>query len=191
MNTIELTETEVGIHPLIKMRWSPRAFSTRKIGKDSLEKIFTAASWAASAMNEQPWHYIYAINGTEGFEKLWSSLNPTNQIWTKNVPVIFAAFYRQNYSLNGKPNRAAMHDLGMANAHLMLQAVSEGIYGHLLGGFDKEKLADELQISGDLVPFVMGVLGYPGDPEKLEEPFRTRESKPRTRRSIEEFVVRV
>ncbi|HPF52117.1 MAG TPA: nitroreductase family protein [Draconibacterium sp.] len=191
MEAIELTETGVDIHQLIKERWSPRAFSSKKIPEALLKEIFTAASWAASAMNEQPWHYIYAENGTEGFEKLWSCLNPTNQIWTKNVPVIFAAFYHQNYRLNGKPNRAAMHDLGMANAQLLLQATSTGVYGHLMGGFDSGKLTETLETSNDLVPVVMGVLGYPGDPEKLEEPFRSRELKPRTRLSLDEFVEKV
>jgi len=191
METIEITETEVDIHPLIKKRWSPRAFSSKQIPEATLEEIFTAASWAASAMNEQPWQYFYALNGTEGFEKLWSCLNPTNQIWTKNVPVIFAAFYHQNYRLNGKPNRAAMHDLGMANAQLLLQATSVGVYGHLMGGFDGEKLRITLKTIDDLVPAVIGVLGYPGDPEKLEEPFRSREKLPRTRRNLEDFVDKI
>jgi len=188
---METIETDVDIYPLIKKRWSPRAFSSERIPEVEIKKIFTAASWAASAMNEQPWHYVYAINGTEGFDKLWSCLNPTNQIWTKNVPVIFAAFFHQNYRLNGKPNRAAMHDLGMANAQLLLQSTSLGISGHLIGGFDGEKLKENLETNSDLVPLVMGVLGYPGKPEELEEPFRSRELQPRTRRSLDDFVTKI
>lgn len=189
--TKKITETEVTIYPLFKERWSPRAFSPANIPEALLEEIFTAASWAASAMNEQPWHYVYALNGTSGFEKLWSSLLAGNQPWTRNAPVIFAAFYRPNYRQNGKPNRAAMHDLGMANAHLLLQATSKGIYGHLMGGFDKEKLAENLDTESDLVPMVMGVLGYPGNPESLEEPFRSREKLPRTRLPLNHFVNKV
>ena len=193
METIETRkrDTNEDIHPLFKKRWSPRAFVDDKILQKNLEEIFTAASWAASAMNEQPWHYVYAVNGTSGFIKLWSSLLPGNQPWTKNAPVIFAAFYRKDYRNNGKPNRAAMHDLGMANAHLLLEAASKGIYGHLIGGFDANKLSQSLDLDPNLVPMVMGVLGYPGNPEQLDEPYRSRETMPRTRLPLEEFVQEV
>jgi hypothetical protein len=40
---------------------------------------------------------------------------------------------------NGNVNRHAMHDVGAANQNLMLEATSEGIVGHLLGGFDMTK----------------------------------------------------
>lgn len=188
METNKLSETKIEMHPLFKDRWSPRAFSSREIPDVLINEIFTAASWAASAMNEQPWHYIYAENGTPGFEKMWSCLLANNQIWTKSAPIIFAAYYHPNYRLNGKPNRAAIHDLGMANAHLLLQATAKGIYGHLMGGFDREQLAKKLETGSDLVPAVMGVLGYPGDPNQLEEPFRSREKVPRIRRGLNEFV---
>lgn len=193
MKTFDSSEThiETDIHPLFKKRWSPRAFSEKEIPEELLNEIFTAASWAASSMNEQPWHYIYATSGTEGFQKLWSCLNTNNQIWTKNVPVLFAAFYHKNYRRNDRPNRVAMHDLGMANAHLLLQATSKDIYGHLMGGFDAEKLVESLKTADDLVPVAMGVLGYHGDPDQLEEPFRTREREPRTRRNLDEFVVKI
>lgn len=193
METIKTTSTEIqeDIHPLFKKRRSPRAFSEERIPEKQLKEIFAAASWAASAMNEQPWYYVYALNGTSGFIKLWSSLNAGNQPWTKNVPVIFAAFYRKNYRRNENPNRAAMHDLGMANAHLLLEATSKGISGRLMGGFDEEKLMKELEISNDYVPVVIGVLGYPADPDQLDEPYRSRESLPRTRRSLNEFVVKL
>ena len=193
MKTIEIQDVgiDADIHPLIKQRWSPRSFSDKRIPESLLREIFTAASWAPSAMNAQPWHYVYAVNGTSGFIKLWSALNAGNQPWARNAPVIFAAFYRQNYRVTGKPNRAAMHDLGMANANLLLEATSKGIYGHLIGGFDPEKLSKDLEPDGDLTPFLMGVLGYPGNPDQLEEPYRSRELRPRTRFKFEEFVHRL
>jgi len=184
-------ERDLEIHPLLKKRWSPRAFSDERIPEQQLKEIFTAASWAPSAMNEQPWVYVYAVNGTSGFVKLWSTFYKGNQPWTKNVPVIFAAFYRPNYSMNGMPNQAAMHDLGMANANLLLEATSKGIYGHIIGGFDANKLVETLELDDELVPMVMGVLGYPGDPEQLEEPYRSREVQKRSRKELNEFVVKL
>ena len=40
-----------------------------------------------------------------------------------------------------------MHDTGMANSFLILQAQSMGIHGHFMAGIDKAKLAELLQLS--------------------------------------------
>jgi nitroreductase len=185
---IKKTVSDHTIHPLIKKRWSPRSFSNEEIPEEALQHIFKAASWAASAMNEQPWRYIYAEKGTPGFEKLWNCLMPGNQPWTKDAPVIFVAIYNKFYESNGKLNRSALHDLGMANAQLLLQAASHDIYGHLMGGFQAEQVINALELEGHQVPFCMGVLGYLGDPEELDEPYRSRETAKRTRKNLREFV---
>jgi len=190
MDILEIKETitDLKLHPLIEKRWSPRAFSNEAIDEQDLEKIFTAASWAASSMNEQPWQYIYATKDTPEFEQLLQCLNPGNQSWSKNAPVIFVALYRTVYRKNNRPNRSALHDLGMANAQLLLQATALNIYGHLLGGFDSSKLEQFLSPGDELVPFCMGVLGYLGDPDILEEPHKTREVAERKRNSLDKIV---
>ena len=51
------TKTAVTRYPVadsIKNRWSPRSFSGEAIGEDKLHTILEAATWAFSAMNEQP-----------------------------------------------------------------------------------------------------------------------------------------
>lgn len=193
MNILEIKEAavEYDIHSLFQKRWSPRAFSSETIEEEALKKIFTAASWAASASNEQPWQYVYAIKGTPGFDKLWNCLNDGNKPWTAAAPVIFVALYRKTKKRTGKENKWAMHDLGMANAQLLLQATSLDIYGHLMAGFDAGKIRETLNLGEDLVPACMGVLGYLGDPEKLEEPNKTREKTARTRNSLNEFVYKL
>lgn len=190
MNILEIKEPAVDheIHPLLQKRWSPRAFSSDAIDEEDLNRIFTAASWAASASNEQPWQYVYATKDTPGFDKLWNCLNDGNKPWTATTPVIFVALYRKTKKRNGRENKWALHDLGMANAQLLLQATSLDIYGHLMAGFDAGKVRDTLNLSEDLVPGCMGVLGYLGDPEKLEEPNKSREKAERERNSLNEFV---
>ncbi len=176
------------IHPLIQKRWSPRAFSGEEISREVISEIFEAASWAASAMNEQPWQYIYATKGSEGYKKLWDLLSPGNQPWTKQAPVIFVALQRNTFAVNGSPNPWASHDVGMANAHLLLQAASKNVYGHLMAGFDGEKLKEEFNLLEDISPVCMGVLGYLGNPDSLYEPYKTRELENRTRKSLSEIV---
>ena len=62
--------TERQITSLIRNRWSPRSFSPEAISKEQLDTILEAATLAFSANNSQPWHYVYAHKGSEGFEKI-------------------------------------------------------------------------------------------------------------------------
>ncbi|QIA09030.1 nitroreductase family protein [Draconibacterium halophilum] len=179
------------IHPLLEKRWSPRAFSDKPVTEEDVNKIFTGASWAASARNEQPWKYVYGLKGTPGFDRLWECLLPGNQPWTKNAAVLFVALQRHTFESNGKTNKKAMHDVGLANAQLLLQAVSVDIYGHLMAGYDAGKAKETLRLNEDMSPVCMGALGYLGDANDLEEPFKSREREPRTRKPLEEFVTKL
>lgn len=184
-------KTKYTIHPLLEKRWSPRAFTTEPVKEEDVNEIFTGASWAASAMNEQPWQYVYALRDTPGFDTLWECLMPGNQPWTKNAAVLLVALQRNTYEKNGKPNKLAMHDVGMANAQLLLQATAKDIYGHLMAGFDAEKVKKELDLGEEVTPVCMGALGCLGDADDLEEPYKSRESAPRTRKPLEEFVTKL
>ena len=58
---IKEAKTEHKVHELIKKRWSARSFSEKEITQEELDTILEAAGWAFSAMNYQPWRYIYAF----------------------------------------------------------------------------------------------------------------------------------
>ena len=179
------------IHPMIRGRWSPRAFSEQPITQKMMEELFEAARWAPSAFNEQPWQFVYALKGTEGFEKLWACLSSGNQPWVKNAAAITVAMIRKTYVRNGKLNHWASHDLGLANAQLLVQAMSRDLYGHLMAGFDASKVVEMLNLSEDVEPICMGAFGYLGKPESLEEPYHTRELATRTRKPTSEFVTKL
>lgn len=180
--------TQFPVLDLIKERWSARSYSPKAISKEDASTLFEAASWAASANNEQPWEYIYAHKGTPGFDTIWEGLLPGNQPWNKNAAILIAAIARKTIAATGNPNGYADHDLGMANAHLLLQASSMEIHGHIMGGFDKAKLTAALNLTEDQALVCVISLGYLDAPEKLEEPFKTRELTPRSRKSVTAFV---
>ncbi len=189
---IKKATTDHPIHELICSRWSARSFSEKAIWQEDLETLLAAASWAFSANNGQPWRYVYAHHSdTEAFQKIWSCLMPGNQPWCANAAVLMVSLMRKQFD-NGKPNATAMHDLGAANATLMLQAISMSIYGHPMAGFDREKTIEALGLDTDLVePVAFIALGYLDEADKLEEPFKTRELTPRTRKSLGEFTERL
>ena len=48
------------ILPVLRDRWSPRAFADRPVDDAVVRSLFEAARWAASSFNEQPWRFIVA-----------------------------------------------------------------------------------------------------------------------------------
>ncbi len=176
------------VHPLIVKRWSPRSFSERMISDVQIAEIFEGASLAASAFNEQPWKYVYAKRGSEAFSDMRQCLSAGNQPWTEGAAVLVVSIARKILTRNGKYNAWAEHDVGMANAQLLLQAISKDIYGHCMAGFDKDKISRLLRLSEDEAPICMIALGYLGDPNALEEPYRSREKAHRTRKPLNEFI---
>lgn len=189
-NTIEIKTptTQFSVAPFITARFSPRSFAEKPIAQAALNALFEAASWAPSANNEQPWSYHFAHRGSDGFQQLWECLMPGNQPWAKNAAVLAVTSTRKLFAASGKPNVSAEHDLGMANANLLLQARALEIFGHPMGGFDKAKTAALLGFDENTQPVCIIALGYLDDPEKLEEPFLTRERTPRSRKAVGEFA---
>ncbi|MCC3156060.1 nitroreductase family protein [Hymenobacter sp. 15J16-1T3B] len=189
MSAHKHAQTHYPVVDVIKHRWSPRAFTPQPLSDDDLRTLFEAAAWAPSAMNEQPWRFIYAHREqTEAFQRIWNCLLPGNQPWAKHAAVLVVVLARKTMGANDAPNRHYLHDTGMATANLLLQAASMGIHGHVMGGFDMAKTQEALHLPADLEPATFLALGYVGEAEQLEEPFRSRELAPRSRKPLSEFV---
>ena len=175
------------VHELIRERWSPRAFSSKEITAYDMKTILEAATWAPSSSNEQPWRYQYAFKDTPGFTALWECLTGGNKPWTKNASVLMVCIAKKTFIRNDKDNRHYMHDCGLANENLLLQATSMDIYGHPMAGFDIDKTIVTLNLKKDDEPVCFIALGYLGNADQLDEPNRTRETEPRTRKPVEEI----
>jgi nitroreductase len=186
--SIKEGKSERPVNSLLLNRWSARSFAHQQISEQELETILEAASWAPSAMNEQPWRYIAALKqNPDGFKSLLNCLAPGNAIWAKNAAVLILCYAKKTYTQNGNLNISAGHDTGMANQNLLLQAISMHIYGHIMGGFDKNKARLDFNLNEDMEPICIIALGYLGEAEQLEEPFKEREITPRSRKPLSEF----
>jgi nitroreductase len=53
------------VHDLIRSRWSPVAFSLKRVEAEKLRSLFEAARWAPSSFNEQPWRFIVATRDSK------------------------------------------------------------------------------------------------------------------------------
>lgn len=175
------------IHDLISERWSPRTFADRPVEREKLYSILEAARWAASAANQQPWHFIIATKeNTDDHERLVATLWDLNIRWAKHAPVLILVVAKL-YDRPGK-EYTSFYDAGMAVGNLVTQAVDLGLVTHQMGGFDPDKARATLGIPQGYQPLAMIALGYPGTPDVLPDDLREREHAPRHRKSLEEFV---
>jgi len=177
-----------GIPELILKRWSPRAFAEREIPAGDLEKLFIAASWAASSSNEQPWRYLLGRRGDETYKKIFNSLVEFNQSWAKSAPVLLLSVAKKTFTQNASPNSYALHDTGAATAYLSLAATALGLHTHSMAGFNKDTARESFGIPSDYEIGAVTAVGYFGDPSSLPEKLYKTETTPRTRKPVAEFV---
>jgi nitroreductase len=189
MNEQKQAAPDHPIHELIARRWSPYAFADRPVSEDDLRSLFEAARWAASSYNEQPWRYIVATKANHAeFERLLSCLVEGNQVWAKAAPVLALGCTSLFFALNGKPNAAAVHDLGLASASLTLEATARGLFVHQMIGILPDKARQLYRIPESVQPLTGLAIGYAADPNILPKRLRERDLTPRTRKPLSEFV---
>ncbi len=181
--------TDYPIYAILAERWSPYAFKKRPILQTDLCSLFEAARWSASSYNEQPWSYMVATQeDPEHFQQLLSCLDEFNQSWAKDAPVLALGIASLKFTLNGKENRAAHHDLGAASGNIAVEATARGICVHQMIGILPEKARDLFKIPPDFEAWTAMAIGYPGDPTTLPDNFRERDLSVRQRKPLEQFV---
>jgi len=182
-------ETQYPIHDLLRRRWSPRAFSDRRVDPAIMRSLLEAARWAPSSYNEQPWSFIVATKDDPvEFGRLLSCLVEGNIQWAQHAPVLMVSVARLSFEDDGKPNRHAFHDVGLAVANLIVQATALGLVVHQMAGIFPDKIREPYGIPEGYEAVAGIALGYPGDPQSLPEGLRKRELAPRERKHLTEFV---
>ena len=181
-------DTQYPIHDLMRQRWSPRAFDDRSIELDKLRSLFEAARWAPSSNNEQPWRFLVATKDNKiEHDRLLNCLVEGNRQWAHRAPVLLLSVAKLQFD-DGSPNRHALHDTGMAVENLALQATVSGLVVHQMAGFLIDRARADCQIPEGYEPVAMMAVGYPGDLSRLPDRLRARETQPRVRQPVTEFV---
>jgi len=174
---------------IIQERWSPYAFSSNSVEEFKIKAMFEAAGYAPSCNNEQPWMFVFATqDDREVFDKYLGFMVESNRDWAKNAYALIISFARTKFSYNGKPNRYAFHDTGMAVSNLLLQALAFDVYVHQMGGFSVEKVKEYFKIGDDIEPIAMMAAGYIGDGENISPEVLKRDETRRPRKSVNEFT---
>jgi nitroreductase len=183
-------QVEYPVADIIENRRSRRAYAAQPIEPEKIKSLFEAARWAPSSMNEQPWAYMYATKDqTDLWNKLLDLLNESNRVWALHAPLLILSLSRKAHLRNGANNVFARYDNGAANTLLSIQATQLGLNVHQMGGYDRQKAIDSLNIPEAFEPLVVMAIGYPGDPESLSENLKIREGAPSERYTQEFFVM--
>jgi nitroreductase len=181
--------TDYPVHELIASRWSPYSFANRSVSDQDLRSIFEAARWASSSYNEQPWSFLVAKKEeADEFGRLLSCLVEANQKWAKSASVLALGISRLNSARNNEPNRAAIHDLGLAAANLVLEATARGLAVHQMIGIFPNKVRELYSVPEGYEPMTAIAMGYAGNPINLPEELRARDAARRPRKPLKEFV---
>ena len=181
-------DTQYHIHDLLRRRWSPRAFDDRPVEPEKLRSLFEAARWAPSSNNGQPWRFLVATKEHKAeYDRLLNCLVEGNQKWAHRAPVLLLSVAKLDFE-DGSPNRHALHDTGMAAENLSIQATALGLVVHQMAGFHIDLAQAGCQIPDGHEPVAMMAVGYPGDPALLSDRLRERETQPRVRKPLSEFL---
>jgi nitroreductase len=181
--------TDHPVNELIAARWSPYAFADRPVSRADLLSLFEAARWAASSYNEQPWSYVVATKEDPAeFARLLSCLVEGNQAWAKNTPVLAVGCTALNFTRNNNPNAAAVHDLGLASANLVLEATARGLVVHQMIGILPDRVRELYHVPAGVQPLTGLAIGYVADPATLPENLRPRDLARRQRKPLAQFV---
>ena len=184
-------DTRFPVHELIAERWSPIAFADRAVDAGTLGSLLEAARWAASSYNEQPWAFLVATkDDAEAHADLAACLVPANRAWAEAAPVLMLSVASTTFARNGKPNRHAYHDVGLAVGNLSVQAQASGLVLHQMAGFDAEEARRRLAIPDGWEPVAAIALGYPGAAADLPDELAARQNAPRARKPLAEMAFR-
>ena len=181
-------ECAAAVPDLIRNRWSPRAFLDRPVSDADLCAVLTAASWAPSSYNEQPWRFFVGRAGDATHEQLLAALGEFNRVWARKAPVLLLSIARRNFTHSGEPNRFALHDAGAAWATLALCATTLGLHTHAMAGFDPAAAREALAVPEEFEIGAMIALGYFGDHAALDGALLERETMERKRKPLADVV---
>lgn len=183
-------ESSFPLQELIRERWSPLALTGKRIPAETLGSLFEAARWAPSSYNEQPWVFLIATQDQpDEFQRMASCLVEANRVWAQRAYCLAISCAKLDFARNGKPNRHASHDVGLATQNLFIQAQSLGIACHPMAGFDPLAARELFQIPANVDPVAAMAIGYQADDlSGLDDGLKQRELAPRIRKPLTDVV---
>jgi len=190
INPAKVAKPDHQILPVLAERYSPYAFEPRAVESHKLQSCLEAARWSASSYNEQPWRFILATRDDDAaWATMLGCLVEANRGWAQQAGALIVTVTERTFSQNDKPNRVAEHDIGLAAANFCAQAQAMGLHTHQMAGIDMTSCRVTYKIPEGFDPVTAIAIGYAAPLESIEdEKLRERETAPRTRKPLSEWV---
>jgi nitroreductase len=148
------------VYEAIHARRSVRAFQSRPVPDDLLEKLFEAVRLAPSARNRQEWRFV-AVRDARLRRHI--AVDAAAQPFIAEAPIVLACCGLTDSRIMRCGQPAYTIDVAIAMDHLTLVAAAEGLGTCWIGSFD-EKLVKELLGIPEAVRVVQLMpLGWPSD----------------------------
>ena len=185
--TGSFTAEDGASNPVIDLLWA--RFATRSMQEDTIPEsivveLADAARLAPSAMNRQPWRYLF-ITSPEGRAKALATMAERNQAWVRKAPLIILG-YTTPQEAEGRTDFYRPFELGMSAMNVMLAATHRGLVARPLAGFDADAARETFDLEDGSRPMIFIAVGYP-DPKVLDEEGNPL-PQPRERKPAQEIV---
>jgi len=159
---------------LINKRYSVRAYQSKPVEKEKLQKVLEAANLAPTAANKQPFRFIviYTRGRESELKRIYS------REWFCSAPIVICACAVVSEAwarMDGK-NYADV-DTTIALDHLILAAADQGLGTCWVAAFNPSAAREILRLSKDEEPVAFTPLGYPAD-----------ELRPKKRKALSNIV---
>ena len=181
--TERLAATRVPIHPLIAMRWSPRAFDPHaELAGEQVIGLLEAGRWAATWGRREPVRFIVGMRSgqrpDETFTAITELLNRGNNYAKAAGALILVC------ADEGEDEKTALYsgvDAGAAAANIAIEAVARGLVSHPMAGFDVAGARASFGIPASVRPLMVIAVGTLADYTTVDEQVAERDRLPRER----------
>ena len=151
----------------LRARESCRAYSTKPLEKEKIEKLLEVACMAPSAGNGQPWRFV-AVTDKATLASL-SGMTRTSTInqWVEQAPCIIAVWEEISEKMIARYGEQYLQkhwpavDSGLCALQLCLAATGMGIGSCILGYFPEDEAKKLLNIPEKGSLRLLITLGYP------------------------------
>ena len=143
-------------------RRSVRTYLSKEVSRDDITNLVTAASWAPSGNNLQPWRFSVVMENKDLLKEL-ASLTVFRK-WVQNASCLIAVFLDSNATDTTIHNTQMKHvqSIGAAIQNLLLAAHELGLATCWIGEILKheDEVREVLGVSHDLQLMAVIAVGY-------------------------------
>jgi len=144
----------------IRGRRSVRKFKLKTVEKELIEKLLTAACWAPSGGNIQPWKFIVVQD--QNVLEMVRKISP-GYFGETPLAILVCSDKAKAHKVGGTMGRdyLSISDCAMATENLALAAYASGLGTCIVKSFSHAAMKEILSIPEGIEPELLVVVGYP------------------------------